>query len=120
VNKAIIGITREGEMRAELKALARRLEAGEPLPEADYYLSFANATQLFSELTPARLRALEVLKKEGPLTIYALAKRLERNYSNVHRDMGKLLEYELAAKNEEGRVYVPWEAVEIHLTSSPA
>lgn len=115
-NKAIIGITREGKMHAELKELARRIDAGEQLPETDYHLSFSSAAQLFSELTPARMRTLEVLKKSGPLTIYALAKRLGRNYSNVHADIGKLLEYELVAKDEGGRVYVPWDTVEIHVS----
>lgn len=115
-NKAIIGITREGEMFAELKELARRIDVGEQLPEADYHLSFSSAAQLFGELTPARMRTLEVLKKSGPLTIYALAKRMGRNYSNVHADVSKLLEYELVAKNEDGQVYVPWDAVEIHVS----
>lgn len=115
-NKAIIGITREGEMHAQLKELARRIDAGEILPGADYQLSFSSAAQLFAELTPARLRTLEILKQSGPLTIYALAKRLERNYSNVHADIRKLLEYELVVKDEEGRVYVPWDAVEIHVS----
>ena len=115
-NKAIIGITQEGEMYAELKALAWHIDAGERLAEADYHLSFSSAAQLFGELTPARMCTLEFLKKEGPLTIYALAKRMGRNYSNVHSDIGKLLEYELVTKDENGRVYVPWDAVEIHIS----
>ena len=115
-NKAIIGITQAGEMSAELKALARQIDAGERLAEADYHLSFSSAAQLFGELTPKRLQTLEFLKKEGPLTIYALAKRMGRNYSNVHTDIGKLLAYELVAKDEGGRVYVPWDAVEIHVS----
>lgn len=39
---------------------------------------------LFSELTPARLDLLDILRKAGPSTVYALAKAPGRNYSNVH------------------------------------
>lgn len=61
------------------------------------------------------MRTLEFLKREGPLTLCALAKRLGRNDSQVHADIRKLLEYELAARDENARVYVPWDAVEIHV-----
>ena len=51
---------------------------------------------------------------EGPLSGYRLAKETGRNYSNVHSDIVKLLELELIEKNEKGRVFVPWDDVEIH------
>lgn len=59
---------------------------------------------------------LEALKRTGPVSVYALAKRLGRNYSNVHGDVGKLLEYALVARDDDGRVYVPWEEVQIRVT----
>lgn len=114
--KAVIGLSDWGRTRTELLALAHKLEAGEAVPEADYHLNFVNAAQLFQELTPTRLALLEALKEEGPQSIYALAKHLKRNYSNVHRDVRKLIEHELVAKDEGGRVWVPWDVVEIHLT----
>ncbi|WP_203434358.1 hypothetical protein [Nitrosococcus halophilus] len=104
------------EMARRARETARRMDAGERVPEADYYLNFSSAAHLFSELTPARLALLELLKSEGPLTIYALAKCLERNYSNVHGDAQKLLKHELIAKDAEGRLYVPWDEIQIHLS----
>ncbi len=115
-NKAIIGLTDWDLTKQELRTLARRLDSGESVPEADYRLSFASAAQLFAELTPARLALLEQLKRTGPLSIYALAKAAGRNYSNVHRDVQKLLEHDLIAKDAEGRVYVPWDEVILRLT----
>ena len=56
-----------------------------------------------------------MLKRCGPLSVYALAKRASRNYSNVHRDVRALLQHELVAKDEQGRVFVPWDEVILHL-----
>jgi predicted transcriptional regulator len=86
------------------------------ISETNYHLNFTSAARLFSDLTPARLVILETLKQSGAQSIYALAKRLERNYSNVHRDVKKLLEHELAAKDSEGQVYVPWSEIRICLS----
>jgi len=115
-NKVFIGVESFDEMARRARETARRIDKGERVPEADYYLNFSSAAHLFSELTPARLALLELLKLEGPLSIYGLAKRLDRNYSNVHRDVQKLLEHELVAKDAEGRLYVPWEEIQIHLS----
>ncbi len=81
-------------------------------------LSFSDSAQLFRELTPARLALLEHLKKDGPQSIYALAKQLGRNYSNVHADVRKLMEHHLIDKTEDQQVFVPWDDVEIHLSLS--
>jgi len=115
-NKAIIGLESWGTMQARAIEIARRADVGEAMPEADYHLNFATAAQLFNDLTPARLALLEVLKGLGSMSIYALAKQLGRNYSNVHADISKLLELGLVEKNEAGKVFVPWDEVQIRLT----
>ena len=114
-NKAIIGLESWGAMQARVIEIARRADAGEAVLEADYHLNFATAAQLFNELTPARLALLEVLKGLGSVSIYALAKHLGRNYSNVHSDISKLLELGLVEKNEAGKVFVPWDEVQIRV-----
>ena len=115
-NKAIIEVTKRGSAVANARALARRLAAGEDLPEANYHLGFESAARLFAELTPRRLRLLETLKATGPQSIYALAKQLGRNYSNVHRDVKRLMEYSLVVGNESGQVRVPWQDVLIRVS----
>jgi predicted transcriptional regulator len=114
MSKAIISISDWTLTGQSLRALARRLDTGERLPDADYHLNFATPSQLFSEVTPKRLELLYHLKQNNPMTVYRLAKETGRNYSNVHTDVARLLELELVEKDAKGRVFVPWEDIEIH------
>lgn len=114
-NKAIIGIESHGSIFSGLKDWAKKADRKQPVAEADYYLNFESAALLFAELTPQRMRALETLKQSGCQSIYALAKRLSRNYSNVHQDISKLIEHGLVQKMKDGKIFVPWSAVEIHV-----
>jgi predicted transcriptional regulator len=116
MSKAIIEITRPGAYLAAARTAARRVDAGGRLPEADYHLGFETATQLFAELTPARMALLEALQQTGPTSIYALAKQLGRNYSNVHSDVSRLIEHDLIHKGAGGKVFVPWEQIQIRVT----
>jgi predicted transcriptional regulator len=114
--KAIIGISDWSQTKSELKALARAIDAGEALPEADYRLNFASPEQLFRELTPFRLRLLDTLKSTGPLPVQALAKRLGQSDQAVRKDLKKLLDYDLIQQDAENHVFVPWEAIRLDLT----
>lgn len=116
--KAVIGITDWNRTRDELRDLARRVDAGERLPEADYRLNFASPMAMLAELPPKRLAALREIKTAGPLTIYALAKRLGRNYSNVHADVQRLIELGLVEKDAEQRVIVPFDDVRVEADAS--
>ena len=62
-----------------------------------------------------RIDLLEVSRQCGPCSVYALAKTVARNYSNVHTDVGKLEEHGLVRRTPEDAVFVPFESVEIHL-----
>ena len=80
---------------------------------ADFHLSFESARQLFAEITPARLDLLDTLRKNGPCSIYALAKAAARNYSNVHTDIARLTELGLVEKTDSEMVFVPFDDVEV-------
>lgn len=112
--KAVIEIAPRGSV---FKAARKQLKAAEANASfgADYHLSFESARTLFSELTPARIDLLEALRQCGPCSVYALAKTVARNYSNVHTDIGKLEEHGLVRRTSEDAVFVPFESVEIHL-----
>jgi predicted transcriptional regulator len=118
MTKAIIGISNFRETSNELHSIAARIDAGERLATVDYHLNFATATQLFSELTPKRMELLDALKKSGPQSVYRLSKLLGRNYSNVHSSVARLMELGLIEKNEEDKIFVPWEDIEIHVALS--
>ena len=74
---------------------------------------------MFSELTSQRLQLLEVLQQSGALSIHALSKVVGRNDSNAHRDIEALMAHELIAKDDEGKVFVPWDEVDIRLSFRP-
>jgi predicted transcriptional regulator len=113
--KAVIEIAPRGSV---FKAARKQLKAAEAGARygSDYHLSFESARALFAELTPARIDLLEALRQCGPCSVYALAKSVDRNYSNVHADIGKLEEHSLVQRTPDDAVFVPFESVEIHLT----
>ena len=94
---------------------AWHLASGRAAPAPLSVLSFADLPLLMKNISPARWDLLKRLKKAGPLTIFALAKLLERDYKNVHTDVSRLLELNLLEKNQEGQVSVPWQAVRAEL-----
>jgi len=108
--KAIIEVARRGSI---FQSVAQQVSDARKGRAPDFRLSFESARSLFAELTPARLDLLDALRRVGPCSIYALAKAAERNYSNVHTDVTRLVELGLIERSEEGAVSVPFEAVEI-------
>jgi len=78
-------------------------------------LTLTSLPQLLRTLSPARWQLLERLRTEGPLSIYELAKRLERDYKNVHTDVTQLALLRLIERQPDGRVAVPWELLRAEL-----
>jgi predicted transcriptional regulator len=74
-------------------------------------LSMAELPLLLRTLTPARWELLERLREAGALSIYELAKRLLRDYKNVHTDVTALAKIGLVERAADGRVCVPWDVV---------
>jgi predicted transcriptional regulator len=106
--KAIIELGKRGSIFSEVRT---QLEGTSP---ADYHLSFESARKLFSELTPARFDLLQTLRNTGSCSVYALAKMAERNYSNVHGDIARLIDLGLVERAEDDTVCVPFDDVEVH------
>ena len=94
---------------------AWHLASGRPRPAPLAVLSFAGLPLLVKTLTPARWDLLQRLAKAGPVTVYALAKLLGRDYKNVHTDVSRLFELKLLEKNQDGQVSVPWQAIRAEL-----
>ena len=74
-------------------------------------LSFEDLPLLLRTLTPARWVLLESLRKEGAASIYEVAKRLGRDYKNVHTDVSRLAELGLIEKRADGGVAVAFDIV---------
>lgn len=78
-------------------------------------LGFAGLPLLLRTLTPARWALLERLRKAGPLSVYALARALGRDYKNVHTDVRQLTDVGLIEKQEDGKIRVAWDSVRAEL-----
>jgi predicted transcriptional regulator len=78
-------------------------------------LSFSNLPLALRTLSPARFDLLRRLRTEGPLSIYELAKRLGRDYKNVHTDVSQLAAIGLVERGKDGRVAVPWDLLRAEL-----
>ena len=91
-----------------------KAEAG-AIEQAEVHLNFEDFAKLLSVLTPKRLALLRTLRQHGPLSVRALAKQLERDYKNVHRDAGALEEVGLIDRTEEGLLVAPWDVIDAHV-----
>jgi len=92
---------------------AWHLASGRPPPAQLAVLSFADLPLLTKNLSPARWELVRRLKTAGPLTIFALAKLLERDYKNVHTDVQALIELGLLEKDERGGLRAPFDEIVI-------
>ncbi|MGH8192573.1 MAG: hypothetical protein ACREP2_14140 [Rhodanobacteraceae bacterium] len=111
--KAIIEIASNNDMHRRAMAAAQAHAAGRG--KTTYYrLGFESAAKVFAELTVERLRTLETLRQGGTQSIYALAKALNRNYSNVHNDVQRLMALGLVERGRDG-VSTPFGELEIHV-----
>lgn len=90
---------------------------------APYFgVGFDDVSQMFAVFTPRRWDLLAALREGGPMTIAELARRVNRDYKNVHGDVEKLIEWLAVEKNEQGRVHAPYAeiVVDVHLPSRRA
>lgn len=119
-NRAVVGVTDWKHTKSDLRRLAKALDTGKRVGKADFELNFAQVGDLMAEISRERLRLLAALRSAGPLSVYALAKKLERNYSNVHADVKRLLALGLVQRDEDKRVSVPWTEIRIRLPLAEA
>jgi predicted transcriptional regulator len=96
------------------EAAWNRLAEGERL-RSWHVLSLEDLPAVVRALSPARWVLLKALRDGGACSVYELARRLGRNYKNVHGDVAALLEAGLLEKDADGRVAVPWDAVRAEL-----
>lgn len=107
-----------GEPLAESLARAGRamqaLQRGEK-PAAYHGVGFEEMAQMLAVFTPQRWALIAALRAAGPLTIAELARRLERDYKNVHGDVAALEQWRAVERTDDGRVFVPWSEIVVDL-----
>ena len=103
-----------GDALDRFEAAWHRVQEGRALRPL-HILSIENLPLLLKTLSPARWALLQNLSEKGACTIYELAKRLERDYKNVHTDVARLLDLGLVEKDADAQVTVPWRALRAEL-----
>ena len=83
--------------------------------QTEIHLNFEDFAMLASVLTPKRLELMKILRQHGPFSIRALAKKLQRDYKNVHVDVSALEVAGLIQRTEEGLLVAPWDVIDAHL-----
>ena len=96
------------------EAAWNRVQEGRPMRPLEV-LTFENLPLLLKTLSQARWALLEQLRKQGACSIYELAKRLERDYKNVHTDVTQLAALGLIERRADGLVAVPWDLLRAEL-----
>ena len=102
-----------GDALDRFEAAWHRVQEGRALRPLEI-LSFPDLPALLKTLSPARWALLQKLR-EAPLTIYELAKRLERDYKNVHTDVTQLARLGLIERRSDGNVAVAWDLLRAEL-----
>jgi len=92
------------------EAAWNRVQEGRALRPLEV-LSFSELPLLLRTLSPARFALLQDLRGKGGCSIYELAKRLARDYKNVHTDVTQLAALGLIERDADGRVAVPWDVL---------
>ncbi len=107
---------------SEVKNIWKRAEQGEKIAEPIETLRFEDTVTLMKTLTPRRLELLQHLHTLGATSIRALAKKLNREYSNVHQDIKILYQVGLVLQDKTGKYSMPWDKIttEIPMTIIPA
>ena len=101
-----------GDALDRFEAAWNRVQEGRAMRPLEI-LSFADLPLLLRTLSPARWALLAELSE--PMSIYRLARRLERDYKNVHTDVTQLAAIGVIEKRSDGRVSVPWDLVRAEL-----
>ena len=91
----------------------KRAEQGKKV-ESYFGVGFESMASLLGALTPKRWELVERLKHDGAMTVYRLAKRLGRDYKNVHGDV-KALETLGIIERRGTKVVVPWDEINTRL-----
>ena len=109
-----VGISSPGESLAHFAKVWKAAAGGKKVKPYNG-IGFESIAQFAAALTPQRWLLINALKSIGPSSIYALAKKLERHYKNVHTDVAALVQLGIIEKDAEGKVFVPWDEIDVNM-----
>lgn len=102
------------EAGARAAAAMRALQRGAS-PQPYFGVSFTEIGPMLAAFTPKRWELIAALRAGGPMTVAELARRVGRNYKNVHTDVAQLVEWMAIERGEDGHVSVPWSEIVVDM-----
>lgn len=93
--------------------IARAMKAMETGVSADpvAVFTFSSPAQMFTVISPKRWELIEHLQGLGPSSVRGLARSLDRDIRRVHDDITVLVEWGIIEKNDDGKIYVPYDLI---------
>jgi predicted transcriptional regulator len=104
-----------GQAGARAAAAMKAAEQGRTV-QPYFGVGFSEVGQLLATFTPKRWELIAALREAGPVTVAELARRLGRNYKNVHADVQALIEWLTVERDPDGRIHVPWSEIVLDMT----
>ena len=113
MNERILNVKVGGALESTLARAAHTMEALErgEVPVPYFGVGFSDVGQFFAVFTPRRWDLLAALREGGPMTIAELARRVKRDYKNVHGDVERLAEWQAVEKDDKGRIFAPYSEI---------
>lgn len=108
-----IGVATMDEVRQSLLAAFKGERQGE-------FISFQSVATLMETLTPKRWEIIQAMTGEGPMSIRAVARLVNRDVKAVHGDVQALLLTGVLDKDDSGQVVFPYDAVHVDFTVGKA
>jgi predicted transcriptional regulator len=84
--------------------------------KTEIHLNYEDFAMLAAVLTPKRLQLLKALRKDGPLSVRALSKIVNRDYKNVHVDCAELEAASLIERDADNLLIAPWDVIDAHFS----
>ena len=111
--KRILNVKVGEPIGASLGRAAAVMEALERGERAKPYfgIGFESIGQMLAVFTPKRWDLLAALRDTGPVSIAELTRQVKRDYKNVHNDIDRLIEWQTVEKDEQGRVFAPYDEI---------
>ena len=116
-SKQILNVTVGESLReagARAAATMKAIAHGEQV-QPHFGVNFEQIGQMLATFTPKRWELIAALRQAGPLTVAELARRLGRDYKNVHTDVNQLIEWMAVERGDDGRVNVPWSEIVVDM-----
>jgi predicted transcriptional regulator len=116
--KAVLDVT-EGrsidDQLARAQSAMVALQRGK-MPKAHFGVGLAQAGEMLAVFTPKRWELIARLREIGPPpTTAELARRLDRDYKNVHPEAAAPSQWHAVQRTEDGGVHVPWSEIVVDL-----